>query len=566
MASSVTSFLESVQTAIDRNSLKYSEWLQRNFKNPRNDRHAWSFKDHEFQIAIVDETSPEVCVKKCAQIGLSVLQVRFALTFCSVNDYLKAAYILPTSKFALEFATTRIDPAIESSDHVSSLMSKDVDNAGAKKIGTCFLLMRGTTGTVTAISQDLDLIITDEKDFCNADVLGSFASRLQHSDLKWTRDFSTPTVPDYGISADYDDSSQAVRMIKHDACKKWVFLDPFKAIVIPGFEKPVEEFRKVDWNHPGVAKAYLACPHCKRPISIENLNDPEKRQWVHRFKDVAKRGYHVRFWDVPKYNQTPEVLASIRKYKLHSDWVNFRLGEDYADAESSFLVNSMHTVPHSGWSLESVVNAGVGRVFIGGDLGKSAHILVGVGTPRGLRLIAMGRPDVRTLPGANLGVYLVWLFRQLHGIKSVIDASPNYETALYMHQTLPEKQAYGAYFGGLNKSDLDIYQFSDAKGVVHIDRDASFDDVSKAFNSGLIEVGSVPLEELKVFKKHLTAMKKIKQYTSKGEEMKWISTGPDHYALALNYLFTAYASVNQRHNGVGISVMPGFSGVRMKQK
>lgn len=563
-STAVSAFVDSVQSAIDRRSLKYSEWFLKNFKHPRNDRWAWSFKDHEFQIEIVDQTSREVEVKKCAQVGLSVAEVRFGLTFCAVNDYMKAAYVLPTSKFAIEFCTTRIDPAIDSSDYVSSIMSKEVDNSSAKQIGTCFLLMRGTSGTGAAISQDLDLIITDEKDFCNQDVLGSFASRLQHSELKWTRDFSTPTVPDYGISKGYDESSQAVRMVKHSRCGQWVEIRPWDDIVIPGFDAKIIEFRKKDWNHPGIKSAYLQCPHCHNAIGTRNLNDPDARQWVHRFPSVDKKGYHVRPWDVPAYNPIEEVLSSIKRYKLHSDWVNFRLGEDYADAESSFVVSAMRQVPHSGWTLQAVTNAGVVNVFIGSDLGKMAHTLIGVATERGLRVVSAGRPQVDALEDKSLGKYIVDLFRKLRGVRTVMDAMPNYETALYVTASLPEKQAYGAYFGGQSKSSLDIYEFKDNKGTVHIDRDASFDDVSRAFNSGLIEFGAIPEEELKIIKKHLSAMKKIKQYTAKGEVMTWISTGEDHYALALNYLYCAYASVHQRVVHVTPGVLPKPGGVKVK--
>lgn len=596
MANRIKQFAQGVQTSINRHALKVSEYICENFKHPRDSRNMWSWDDHEYQIAIVDEKHHEKAVKKCAQVGLSELSIREVLSFCAMNDFRKIAYVLPTAKFSSEFSSTRFDPAIESSDYISSVLSKDVDNTGAKKIGSCFLLMRGTSGTTAAISVDLDAIITDEIDFCNQDVLGSFASRLQHSDLKLTTDFSTPTVPDYGISALYDDSTQGHYMVRHSACESLVAPLFFKDVVIPSFDPGITEFRAADvaGNMESLVAAYVKCPNCGGAISWSDFADASRREWVHKFSvgdsGISRVGFQVLPWDVPKYNPLLDVLTSIKRYKLHSDWVNFRCGADYADAENSFLEGA---ATGRGSNLDTLISGGSGykRVFIGADLGKTSWIVVGVPDLAGkLRIICAESVVINDLDEVNLGVFLVKLHRILQGVRSIVDAAPNYETSMYMASQLMEGMAYGAYYGGSKQNTLDIYAFNDTTGVVTIERTNSFDATARAYNSGLIVVNESPGAVVSggkrgssstpskdgsrraTFFQHLHNMKKIKVLGGGGvigsgsDLSRWVSTGPDHYAHALNYCYTAFASVEERFHRGGRVGAVNVGSVKLKDK
>jgi len=142
-----------------------------------------------------------------------------------------------------------------------------------------------------------------------------------------------------------------------------------------------------------------------------------------------------------------------------------------------------------------------------------------------------------------------------------------------MTNSLYKGQAYGAYYGGSKTNILDIYNFNDKEGIVTMDRDASFDDLAKAVNNGVItfceptEVvqGKDGVKEA-VLVKHLCAMKKVITMTSKGKVASWTNTGPDHFAHALNYCYAAYASVNERFSVGTPSVSLKLSGVKMKEE
>jgi hypothetical protein len=546
VSSVAQTFRQSVEAQIDRSSLVTSQWIEKNFTNPKDSRKNWSFADHEFQIDIANQGDDvrEVCVIKPAQTGLSTLQIRIILAFLIQHNNLKAAYVLPTSKFASEFTQSRVNPTIDDSPVISRLVSTDTDNTSLKKIGSCFLLMRGTSGTSSAISFDLDMIIVDENDFCSQTVLGSYNSRLQHSDLKLRRDFSTPTLPGYGISEKYADSSQAVRLVKCEHCSEWVELNFWTDVMIPGFnygtasDKPMSEWRKEMAMHPGIEGCWYKCPHCGEEITGEVLNNPERRQWVDKFPGHWRRGFRVSPWDVPKYNPLQEILRSVKDYS-YSDYNNFRLGLAYESAENSFLLSVIlrNTVVRR-VTLADLLRGGIYGVYIGVDLGKIAHVTVGLPSPRGLDIICAERVKVADLPDCNLGAYLVRLARVTRSVRMVIDAMPDYSVSLHAHQM---GVGYGAEYA--RASGLDIYQWDDNKGVVKIERDGHFDDLAQWVNGG--RVGFPVGEDL--MSAHLSVLKKAKVQTSKGIEERWTSTSSeDHFGHALGYCFAGFSSVEAR--------------------
>ena len=568
-------FLQGVKTSIDRTSLVASEYIPATFSHPKDNRRPWSWLDHEFQIEIVDcgDNVPELWVTKPAQVGLSTVQIVSALTFLATHDCLKLGYVLPTAKFASEFATMRIDPIINASPVMSSLMG-ETDNTTIKKVGSGFFVLRGTTGETQAISIDLDALLIDEYNFCNQDVLSTFESRLQHSELKLRRNFSTPTLPDFGVSAGFEAGSQAIRAVFCTRCNTWTIPNFYHDVAIPGFDKPMDQYRKGDHTHPGVKEAYLACPKCRGAFTVENLNNPDLREWVHKHPDQARsiRSYQVMPWDVPKYNPLPEVLADINK-RSHQDWVNFRVGLSHLSAENSVMIETVKQYcVLKYYSLTELLRGAVYCGLIGSDLGKTHHYVVGVpNTVLGtLDIVHLSTINVHELTdmgyeGGAYGPFLEKLHIATLSPRTVIDHAPSWEPALYLFQKLPPGQAYGAYYSKESSKILDIYDFQDAKGSVFIERDNHFDDVVAALNEGKIRLPYVDSPHMDVLFRHLAALKKVQERNSKGQAVEtWTSTDEDHFAHAIGYLWCAYSSLHGRAGAVDVPMMPGLKGVRMK--
>jgi len=558
-------FMEAAKAQLDRSSLVPSEWMCKNFTHPRDDRQAWNFNDHEFQIEIANQGDDvrEVCCIKPAQTGLSTLQIRVILTFVATHEFMKCSYVLPTAQFSREFTQSRFDPAIESSPVIKGLIRHDTDNTAMKKIGSCFILMRGTSGATAAISFDLDLIVTDEIDFCNQATLSTFYSRLQHSDLKLKRDFSTPTLPNYGISQLYDNSSQAIRLIKHYACGQWVEINFFKDVVIPGFNKPMSDYRSVDAFHPGVEQAFFCCPFCQKEITAENMADPDSRSWVDKHPGHWRKGFRVSFWDVPRYNPLVEVLRSVKDY-TYGDWVNFRLGYPYESAENSFIESVIRSccVLESSYTCNDFAynKTGVYNIFMGVDLGKIAHVAIGgKGTTGKLDILCLEQVDISTLEDTNLSKFLEKIIINSVVIKQVTDSMPDYSVSMTLAVKFPER-CYGAQYAG--NAGLDIYQWNN-NGVVKIDRDGHFDDLASFVNSGSMRFPKTPAMQVAI--DHFKVMKKAKVQTAKGVEEKWTSTSTeDHFVHAIGYLFAAYSSIHGRLIDTGFCKLPQLTTVRLK--
>jgi hypothetical protein len=207
--------------------------------------------------------------------------------------------------------------------------------------------------------------------------------------------------------------------------------------------------------------------------------------------------------------------------------------------------------------LDDLLTGGYYGLFIGCDLGKVAHLVVGAASEKGLDVLCAVQIEVAKLPDQNLGKLLVRLARAVRAPKQVVDSMPDYSVALHLHAM---HAGYGAIYGP-NSTSLDIYVWDDKRGIVKMDRDLHFDDLADAVNKGHIRFPyGQPL-----MRQHLSVMKKATVETLKGKVKKWVSTSSeDHFAHALGYCWAAYASVAERLVVSSLILPPQVGKVRLK--
>src|SRR5690606_10212754 len=126
------------------------------------------------QIEIAGDDSEEGVIKKCSQVGLTELAIRIALAFLCISGNRSLIYVLPTSKFARKFATSRIDPIIAQSPKISEMLVPAADSAEMKRFGNSFLYINGAANQDQAISVPAEGLFVDEYDFCNPTVLSTY--------------------------------------------------------------------------------------------------------------------------------------------------------------------------------------------------------------------------------------------------------------------------------------------------------------------------------------------------------------------------------------------------------
>lgn len=530
-----------------------ADWIVQNTADPKDEREQFSYKDHEYQIDIANETAPNVSVIKPSQVGASELQVRVMLAMASIIRNCTVIYTLPTAAFARTFAKGRVDPVIKNSVALSEARNKDVDSSTMKQLGGSFLYFGGTFGQSAAISIPAQVLINDEVDFSNAMVMSTYMSRLGHNkNGGYRRAFSTPTVQGYGISALHDESSQAEYFVKCDHCSTWVAPSFFEHMVVPGWDATLHTMRKDDLKNPNVRwrDAYLRCPHCGKVLSLSNLGDPSKRQWVHKYQERPDKGYQVKPYDVVAYNPPWKTLSYMKDYDRHADWVNFKVGLPFEDAENSFLLERIQ---------QSAILAPVAPLegaasgcVMGVDVGNISHATVAKSVGGKLKVIY--REKIRQ-NDQNFLLARVKELKKIFGVKKAcIDIGPDITVPKQWIAQSPTGHVWAAQYVRQISGSLSIFDAdNEEEQIVSANRTALIDEVCKAFNSGLIETPND--EHQKLAEEHLRAMKRIIRVNNAGESFaSWVNTGEDHFAHSLFYCYLASLMAGENKTS-GLSVI-----------
>jgi len=546
----------SVQEIRDLSGL--SRWIEENTQNPKEITKKWGYADHEYQVDILNDDRQKVSIKKCSQVGMSEVAVRMALGLLCVMPNSTAIYTLPSSKFASKFSKARIDPVIKHSKFLKPLVPAATNSSELKLIDNSFLYITGSFGQTAAISVPADILIRDEIDFSNQKALSTFASRLGHAkDGGITRDFSTPTVSGYGISRAYDVSSQARYMVKHDKCGEWVAPIFLEDVVIPGFDNDLKLFEPADLENYTyrVDEAFVKCPHCGNKITEVNLAAPEKRQWVHKFDKPDHGGYQVLPFDVIRVNPIAKTLKQLEEYERKADWVNFKLGETYEDAETSFINEMIKKYLIPGQDIGGGCVAGM-------DVGKTSNILIGKrNAGGGMDVIYAER--IKQTEEDYLHIRVMQLMKQFGVIKLVVDSMPDFTTAMQLIGANPIGKAYGAYYVRKTKTAFSNTDINDDDSIVNIYRTGSLDAAAKKVNTGVVRLPKCA--ETKEIQKQMSNIKRITATNSDGEQVNtWVKTGPEHYAHALNYLLIADSLCDHRAITGVVPSLPNIAKAKMR--
>mgnify|MGYP003587249426 CR=1 FL=1 len=547
-----------------------SRWVCANTRDPANSSKPFSFQNHDYQRAILDDTHPQVSVIKSTQCGMSELFYRLALAICAKFPNINVMLVLPSIGFAQKVAMSRIDPIIAASPRLRDLAAREVSSNTLKKIGSSFLHLAGAASTSSAISVPARALLLDERDFLDPTVVSTFTSRLGHQaqSERILRYFSSPLFPDVGISALFADGTQHEYLVWHQICGQWVFVDPYWHMTVPGFDEPVYNLSPPDLDNPRyqIDKAFIKCEHCGQPISTENLANPEARAWVPRYPDRENASFSANP-SVLAHLRTPQVLLNdLRLYKSTVRWCQYGLGHAAESASETILTSALDRC----FVVQPVPPTAAGSVYgacIGADIGKTSHVVVGKAvqmadsTHRRLEILHM--TTLRQESGNELGVGIADLYRQYRAVNAVADAAPDFSTVKYLQSVLPYNTIFGAYFvRGRGKSNLESYEVVQADGVVKVARTRALDEFVAAFNAGriLLPQGLRFEEEVK---KHLSRLKRVVSTDGVGEEAaQWVSTdSTDHWFFSIFYCWLA-----AEMSGTSTSIVQGLDLSRLIAK
>lgn len=528
-------------------SLNPVPWIIKNTSDPKNPRKHWSFAGHEYQLGILEDPAPHRVIMKASQIGVSEISVRALLAMTGKMSGEHFIYVLPSSKFASKFTSSRMDPVIDSSDRLKRIVSKSIDSTEIKQIGSCFVHIGGAQKESQAISIPARGLFIDEQTFCDPDVLSVYQSRLGHN-LPGTEilyEFSTPLFPNMGIHLQHELGTKFIYMAYHDACGHWVEVDSLKHIVLPGYDNHLSELIREDLELPYVhpSQAWVKCEKCGSKISIENLADPAKRAWVAHHPDKDIHSFYADALVAPTINPPSKVLSKLRVYKKTDRWIQYAIGQPYESA-SSQITKAAREAAFTVTPIKPLNGNGVYGACLGMDVGKISHITAGKRVNGILEVFHM--ETVKQGGDNELGDQFIKNFRAFNCNKGVIDSAPDVSICKYVQNRTTYNSVFGSYFiRSRGRASLDFFAVDEMEGLVKVQRTQAIDEFVSEFNSGKIRLpkGLPFMEEVK---EHLERPKRIEHEDAVGEDSAiWVSKGADHWAFSLVYLWLATKMVEE---------------------
>lgn len=528
------SFKEILQLKYTTSSdICYADWIESNtfLKGKR-----YSFKDHEYQIGPVNDKSRVMVAHKCAQLGFTECFFRWMVAFLATHQGSQGIFTQPTATDMNSFVKSRADMILEDCTVLKKLGIGGVDNASLKRIGSAFLNLRGTFGARAAISVPSDVNIYDEVNFSNPHVLNLYKSRLQHSEFKYERYISTPTIPNYGVSELYNRSDKKRINCRCTHCNHHQFLSWPENIffrrladnqTIPYTFETMELFVASPWLY----KAFFGCTSCQGELDRSWAH----REWVAEYPERALdpetgvSGWFVSQLDAVHVTATDLVKASDKRlegYKKIEDFYNFCLALPYEGGDSVKITDACK--PFCILPMEEAQSS-MGS-FIGMDLGNICHIIVvkdlyvsGILRPVVVAALRISKDDLENdFPGIG---------KRFGRAFSISDAQP-YTTTVEKLAKADSGRMLCCYFGGKKP-------YTVSEHLVTASKTQMLDEVTDYLPRGDVMLAS-GLKDLDIVWEHLKRLVKIKEEDEDGEVFyNYPKIGDDHYGLALGYALLA---------------------------
>lgn len=549
-------FLERLKNRIidSRNNETVAEWVCNNttFGNGKH----FSLYRHRFQEAILNDISPNMCVKKLSQMGITEISIRKALWFLHNNAGTSVLYTLPDINMKKRVAQTRFKPIFDR-DFPTAQGDGQVRNTDVMQLGNSFMYISANVES-DATSTPVDFIINDEYDLSDQEFLALVNSRIQHSSFKIKQGFSTPTFTGYGIGLEYSTSDQREYFCQCEHCNHWqIPTYSLDNVYIPNLPDSVAELRTdID---PTMAvsldldNAYVKCSKCGKKL---NLGDDAKREWVARYPDrTHSRGYWIRPFssDLLSIKYLVTTMADFVKRDQIRRGVNVVLGEEYEDKNSRLEIKDI---------MECMIDSRVPEIdkskpaFVGIDVGVSCHLT-----------ITTNDSDVvlfEVVPFDKLLPRLQELNEKYNIVAGAIDRHPQIILA-NMVRDWSENRIFPIVYTGIR----DVDPHKDLTGntdYYNANRTNALDTIKELINTHKMKFyGYGSLKS--TITEHLRDM--YRDDGVDGKEPRWIKmTGNDHFFHSLGYAFLARKIWNVMNLGGEVEerMCVGLIGCDLKDK
>jgi len=462
-----------------------------------------TLEKHEFQRGIWEDFSERLYVRKAAQIGVSTIFIFKCLYLLERFGY-NIIYTLPTLMNDVQkFVPSKVDPIIKANG-----FKMERDTITQKQLGRGFWFFGGTMSEKEGIMTTGDVTVHDEVDRSNLEVIGTYKSRLGHSQYKRRWFFSNPSAPKRGVDEGWLRSDQKHWFVKCECGRGnfggWQFLD-----------WPAN----VDFSN----KRYI-CIHCGREITDEMRR---QGQWVAKYPSREISGYWVSQMMAPwipcssliedELNESPQFFYN---FVLGLPW----LGTDSTINRDVILRNL------------SDARADTFDVFMGVDVGQVLHVVIG------------NREGIFKVCTSNWNE--LDAFMRLYDCRHVvIDAMPETTKAKEFRAAWPGRVKLCYYRSPTTRmpGSQDIYTVNYKEQTVSAMRTEVIDRVIAEYAENRLRVFISPSEPrliggggLKRGESFLEHWENMYLFHDEEKGYKtWEHSGPDHFAHASVYFWLA---------------------------
>lgn len=365
---------------LDQVGMTMGQYLE---KNTKLKGRPFSFNRYPYQRAVVDDPHNNQVGVKPSQVGWSEVIQRWAAAFLKRNRATKGIYAYPDDDMRKKNVQTRVMPILDDNKvfNMDTGSGKPIRSIELLQIDKSYMYVTGSK-VGDATSTDADFVLLDEYDLHNMKIAALFQSRLQNSEWKIKKYFSTPTFTEYGVDQLYRDSDQMEYLIKCDACNHWQFpLFTPAWIHIPNLSSDINDLSEIDQSmidSHGLAldDAYVCCERCRAPL---DLGREDNRAWVAKHPSRRQlRGRRINCFSVAT-RPVVDIVTELQDYKRRDFIRGFKnsvLGEP-EDSSSVRLSEADIRLCLRGKEVPTI-NTDI-PTWIGIDMGHNCHIVVGQG-------------------------------------------------------------------------------------------------------------------------------------------------------------------------------------------
>lgn len=458
------------------------------------------FKDHPYLWDIYEDWSPRMCIKKCAQVGISTTIVLKAL-WAAKNIGLDIIYSFPTYDLANKMVSSKVNRLI-SNNPIFQQWVQDKDAIQQKRVGKNMLYFQGTSNEQAAIALPADLYIADEVDRSDMKNVELFSSRLQHSKFAWEWRFSNPSVPENGVDVWWNQSDQKEWFVRCEGCNRDQILS---------------------MDH--IKNNMFVCEKCGKELNRR------KGLWIKRWNETGLiSGYHISSL-MASHLSAAKILQEKRD-KPEQQFTNMILGEPYVG-------NGNYLPRHILFgNLTTRDNPQDAAPVIGVDTGKMIHYVVGNKYGLFFNGAASDYEPIRAILKGNSKAI------------AVIDQGGDITAPRKLREDFPD-QVYLCTF--VQSQDV-APKWKEDIGMVNTDRNKAIQLVVDEFTERRIPLFSAK-EDWSEYADHWGHLYRELEEDDRGRRRYvWKRNGADHMALATVYWRMGMDKVM---GGEGELIMPG---------